>query len=105
MAAKGSVAKVAIAAKLKEVFGADYVGESAGKHYVWAQDENERVQIAISMTCPKVYLGEAPAATGLQFGDGIDFSAPATPPAPPAPAEISEKEQENIRELMARLGL
>lgn len=103
--ARGATAKAAIAAKLKEVFGADYAGESAGKHYVWAQDDGERLQIAISLTCPKNPIGETPAATGLQFGDGIDFSAPAAPPAPPAPAEISEKEQENIAALMARLGL
>jgi hypothetical protein len=102
--ARGAIAKSAVAEKIKEVFGADYVGESGGKHYVVANDGGEKVQIAISLTCPKNPIGEV--STGLVFGDGIDFAAaPVVAPSNAAPAEITQEEKDNIAELMAQLGL
>lgn len=59
--AKGNIAKAAIANKLQEVFGSDYVGEQDKKYYIWADDGDEKVQIAISMTCPKNPIGDMPS--------------------------------------------
>ena len=104
MASKGTNAKQVIIDKLKTAFGSDYVGENASKHYFWVDDGGEKVQIAVSLTCPKVPLGEA--VGGMVFGDGIDFAATpikATVTAPPA--EITQEEKDNIADLMARLGL
>ena len=42
--------------KLKEAFGENYIAEVDKKHYVWADDAGERVQIAISLTCPKNFI-------------------------------------------------
>ena len=104
MAAKGSVAKAKVAEKLKTLFGNDYVGESGGKHYVYENDGGERVQIAISLTCPKNPLGEITG--GVVFGDGIDFAATPIAATVTAPsAEITQEEKDNIAEIMARLGL
>lgn len=61
--AKGNIAKAAIANKLQEVFGNDYVGEQDKKYYIWADDGGEKVQIAISMTCPKNPIGDMPSLT------------------------------------------
>lgn len=61
MAARGSIAKVNVTETIKDAFGADFVGVSNGKMYVWANDGGERVQIALAMTCPKTPFGDTPA--------------------------------------------
>ena len=80
-----------------------YIGEFDKKHYFWSEEGGEKVQIAISMTCPKTPVGEVSIPTG----GGIDFTAStaAVAPAVHEPAEISDEEKTNIAELMARLGL
>lgn len=101
--AKGQLAKDRVIKKLKDVFGADYIGEYDKKHYVWVQDDGEKVQIAISLTCPKT-----PVATVTPSLDGgMDFSGDNDVIAPTSytPAEITPQEQENIAALLERLGL
>ena len=100
--ARGTEAKRRVTEKLKEAFGADYVGEFAGKQIVWADDEGERVQIAIAMTCPKTIVGaevRAAMSGGMEFGDGT------TPTEAPAAAEITPNEEQNISDLIKALGL
>ena len=102
--AKGSTAKLAIGKKLQELFGSDFVGESGGKYYVWENDGGEKVQIAISLTCPKNPIGTVDMSCA--FGDGIDFNAaPAVAPTPASPTEITDEERENLARMMAELGL
>ncbi len=103
MAARGSIAKSVVGKKIAEAFGADYVGETGGKHYVWAIENGERVQIAIAMTCPKTPIGEVPAkAEDFNWGDdnGTQESATAY-----KPAEITDDERERVADLMKKLGL
>lgn len=95
--AKGSIAKEQIAKKMAETFGADWIGERDKKYYLWANENGERIQIAISMTCPKTPIGEAGATTDsnvLNFEDGAE-----------TPIEITTDEKKNVADLMARLGL
>ena len=106
--ARGSTAKENITKRLAAAFGEDLIGEYDKKIYVWADDGGERVQIAISMTCPKAPIEVATNVTA-DLGDW-DFSG--TPKAPPAiavssapPAEITEQEIENLNTLLAKLGL
>lgn len=102
--ARGAIAKQHIVDKIKEVFGSDYIGENASKHYVWANDGGERVQIAISLTCPKTPIGTVDVTSA--FGDGIDFEAtPVVAQTKFEPAEITQEEKDNLSELMRRLGL
>ena len=54
--AKGNIAKQNVAKKIAEVFGSDFVGEFDKKLYLWSEENGEKVQIAISMTCPKILL-------------------------------------------------
>ena len=106
MAAKGSKAKELIIQKLKEVFGNDYIGEFNSKHYVWMDDGGEKVQIAISLTCPKVQV-ESVNTTNI-FSDGFDFENTEPAVATPTsfePAQITQEEQDNLATIMARLGL
>ena len=102
--AKGAVAKQNVVAKLKEVFGENYIGENANKHYVYADDGGEKVQIAISLTCPKNPIGTVDMSSA--FGDGLDFEAePVLVQTKFEPAEITPEETKNLADLMASLGL
>lgn len=106
--AKGSIAKTLVAQKIAQAFGPDYAGEFDKKIYVWAEENGEKVQIAISMTCPKVPVGAETIDFKAEPGDSLNFedmsAAPITGGAATS-AEISETEKKNIAELMARLGL
>ena len=105
--ARGATAKIEVINKIKSIFGTDYIGEEGSKYYVWANDGGERVQIAISLTCPKNQI----AAGGVvdltnAFSDGLDFEAvPVLVPQTEAPAEVTQEEQETLAAMMARLGL
>lgn len=99
--ARGAEAKKKVIEKIKEVFGDDFIGEVSNKYYVYATEAGEKLQIAISLTCPKnpVAIEGVPS-----FDGGFDFSAP--PVVKPEPAtEITEQEKQNIADLMAKLGL
>ena len=102
MAAKGTEAKNEVLETIQSAFGVDWIGIYDKKAYVWAKDGNEKVQIAISLTCPKVQVGEVSAGKDLDFEFGTDtilgtvgFS----------PAEITQEETDTINALMERLGL
>ena len=99
--AKGTIAKDVVTKKIMSAFGADFVAEQDKKLYVWADDGGERVQIAISLTCPKTPIGVSSVSNGLDFETMIIN----TQPTGFQPAEISEVEQKNIEDLMAKLGL
>jgi len=102
--ARGSIAKEKVAEKIKAAFGADFVGEVDKKLYVWADDGGERVQIALSMTCPKVMI-ETINTSELNYNTGRDFTNDDTIAVAPEKVEISDEERENVRKLMQRMGL
>lgn len=99
--AKGATAKVNVENKIREAFGADFVGNVDKKIYVWADDGGEKVQICISMTCPKVPVGVGSENNGIDF-DNMPAGGSATEFKP---AEITNEETENIRKLLTELGL
>lgn len=102
--AKGTIAKTKIAEKIKNLYGTDYVGEANGKHYIYENDGGEKVQIAISLTCPKTPIGTVDMSSA--FGDGMDFEAtPVVAQTTFIPAEITQEEKDNLADLMERLGL
>ena len=74
--------------------------------YVWADDGGEKVQVAISMTCPKTPVGDvdfsAEPGNSLNFED---MSAAPIAGGNTTTADITDEEKKNIAELMARLGL
>ena len=105
--AKGTIAKDLVEKKIISAFGADYVGTCDKKIYVTAMENGEKVQIAISLTCPKVPIV---VDNTVQIGD-FNFEDP-TPAVVTTnatgtftPAEITDEERKNVADLMARLGL
>jgi len=97
MAARGTVAKQEVMEKLREAFGDNFIGEHEKKIYVWANDGGDRVQIAITLTCPKVQIetGEVSAISDSAF--------PTTTSA--QSIEFTDQEKKNLEDLMARLNL
>ena len=105
MAAKGTIAKDRVAKALAQAFGNDYLGCVDKKSYVLADDGGEKIQVAVSLTCPKtpVEFGNTVLYTGT--GNELNFEdMVAVPAATPAP-EVSEAEQANIKSLLEKLGL
>lgn len=106
--AKGAFAKENIKKKLAECFGDDYIGEVDKKIYIWQDDGNERVQIALALTCPKVQVD---APDGASYTDHSDWNfeddavIAAKAPVAIKAAEITEEEKARIADMMSRLGL
>ena len=104
--AKGQIAKDYVAAKQKEIFGADFLGEADKKIYIQAPENGEKIQIAISMTCPKtpVEFANAPVVkNGMMDFEASTVYTTATAAEPIV--EVTETERENIAEMMRRFGL
>ena len=101
--ARGANAKVEVENKIREAFGSDFAGVVDKKIYVWADDGGERVQIAIAMTCPKVFIGESAEAGPAiaATGSGIDFEAQ----IPQKVTEVTQEELNRIEAMMNKLGL
>lgn len=105
--AKGAEAKQHIADKMAEVFGVDWIGEYEKKYYVWSIENGERVQVAISMTCPKVPI-EAPGIVKspvVEDNSNWDWGDTSTEYTTQPSAEITQQEQDNLRALLEKLGL
>ena len=103
--ARGAIGKQNVINKIKQAFGADFIGEYDKKLYVWATENGERIQIALSLTCPKVpvAISDNPTTGDFNFED----DAPNVVVAAGAyqPAEITKEERERVNDLMKRLGL
>lgn len=103
--ARGAIAKTNVTNRIKEAFGANFIGEYDKKLYVWAQENGEQVQIAISLTCPKVpvVVANAPVSGDFNFED----DSPNTVVAASAfqPADITDEERARVNDLMRLLNL
>ena len=103
--ARGQIAKNNVDQKIKVAFGSDFIGTYDKKLYVWATENGERIQIALSLTCPKVpvAISDNPTTGDFNFED----DAPNVVVAAGAyqPAEITKEERERVNDLMKRLGL
>lgn len=104
---KGNIAKESLINKIIENLGEFYLGVYDKKYYFAMPENGEKIQVAISMTCPKTPVEFS--ATNDAGGDWnfTDDTPKATPVAVSnaAPAEITESEKQNIADLMRRLGL
>ena len=106
--AKGNDAKEKLINKIITALGSDYVGCFDKKYYFNSEENGEKVQIAISMTCPKTPVGAEMMDFKAEPGDSLNFEDMSAAPIAGGKtntAEISDEEKKNIAELMARLGL
>lgn len=93
---KGALAKEQVTTIIKNAFGQNFLGELDKKLYVLADDGGEKVQIAISLTCPK---------SEVSFGVSISQTINDTTEAYTTMAEVTEQETATLTELLKKLGL
>lgn len=89
MATKGSLAKENVLKKIINALGSDYIGEFDKKYFCWADDDGQRIQVSIALTCPKVYRGVEETDTNEM---NFEETAATAAPAGFKPAEITEQE-------------
>lgn len=102
MASNNQEAKDYVENKIAMIFGSDFIGNIGGKLYVYGKNKDgSKVQVALSMTCPKVAVEpvEAPI-TGFDWSD-----SPAPKAAEPKPQGFTDEEKANIAILLDALGL
>lgn len=101
--AKGAQAKEALIKRFITAVGNDYAGTENDKdYYFWSQENGERVQIKVSMTCPKTPVEFEGNGGDLNFEDdsGGGNNSPAA-----NPVKMSEDEQATLERLMKELNL
>ena len=97
--ARGSAAKAEVENIIRNAFGKNFLGvdTSTKKLYVLANDGDEMINIAISMTCPKTPFGVVE--------DGMNFDATPAKPDVFQPAEMTNEETERVRKLIEKFNL
>lgn len=104
--ARGAIGKQQVIEKIAAAFGEDYIGEIDKKLYVWTNEEGERIQIAISLTCPKNPVKiENNSIPQTATGDWDFEGEIITTPVLANKAEITLEEKQKVADLMAKLGL
>lgn len=103
--AKGTVAKQKVTEIIREAFGTNFIGEYDKKLYVLANDGGEMVQIAISLTCPKVQVEFAASTPVGDYNFEDDTSTQVVAASVFQPADITEEERARVNDLMKKLGL
>ncbi len=103
--AKGAIGKQNVINKIKQAFGADFIGEYDKKIYVWTTENGERIQIAMSLTCPKtqVSVADTPVTGDFNFEDDAPNVVVAA--GTYQPADITSEERERVNDLIKKLGL
>lgn len=110
MASKGTIAKATVEKKIAEAFGADFLGISDKKIYLNVSDGGaEKIQVALSMTCPKTPVDFGVVATPVATLSEKEINEippwEDIPTFTPKKAEITKEERENVYKLMEKLGL
>ena len=98
---KGDIAKQNVLKKIQECFGDDYVNYLDKKIYVIANDGNDTVQIALSMTCPKVEVEKAGSAVSSTQATKTG----AWESTPTQVAQITQEEKDNLKRLRLKFNL
>ena len=100
--AKGAIAKDALIKRFIAAVGKDYAGTENDKdYYFWSVENGERVQIKVSMTCPKTPVEFQGNGGDLNFDD--DTTGTAAPAA--SPVQMSDDEAATLERLMKELDL
>lgn len=101
--ARGAIAKQQVENRIRLEFGDDFVGSNGKELFVWGEENGERVQIKIALTCPKteyngpdVSGGKPAPKAALDWSDNTT-ETPAT--------ELTQEEKETVNSLLAKLGL
>ena len=99
--ARGSVAKQEVENRIRCEFGDDFVGSDGKALYVWGEENGERIQIKISLTCPKTNF-QGTDVKPMAKSENFDWSEGV---GPAEPTELTEEEKATVDMLLQKLGL
>lgn len=106
MARKGELARDNATKIIADAFGSNFAAIQDKKIYVWVDDGGEKVQLAISLTMPKVTVGAAAADAHDWSNVDATTEVSSAPPAAPAPhTEMTAEDEAKVQELMKTLGI
>lgn len=94
--AKGTLAKQNLIKRFATVLGKDYLGTDGTKHYFMSEENGEKIQVAISMTCPKTPFGGSNGEINFESDDVFI-------PVKSQGVEPSQEEKEIIKRLIQEL--
>ncbi len=97
--AKGAEAKENLIKRFATAVGADYCGEQDKKYYFWSMENGEKVQVAVSLTCPKTPVMINGVSNELNFEDDAPVATPTTV------KQMDEEEKATLERLMKELDL
>lgn len=94
--ARGNIAKEQATKTIIKAFGNSFVCVQDKKIYVWAEENGEKVQIAITLTCPKAIV-EGHSLTKANSDEECAFAT--------TPVDISPEDKRKIEKLKEKLGI
>ena len=96
--AKGTEAKANLINRFRTAVGDDFICEKDKKFYFWSSENGERIQVAVSMTVPKVLVECTASGGDLDFSDDDTATKHET-------VEMKEDEKATLDRLIKELGL
>lgn len=106
--AKGAASKSELFAKIKEVYPESFWEDEGKILRVPMSEAGERVEIKVTLTAAKTNLGgdSAPSAFGsAEVPKNFSMPAPETSQVAPAVTEMTQEEKDNVKKMIAALGL
>lgn len=105
MARRGDTARENVTERIKEAFGADFVGIQDKKIYVQAKENGEKIQFAISLTMPKTPIGATENPNDWRPKTEPKTEDSSVVVTSDKPATLSPEDEATIAKLMKDLGI
>lgn len=105
MAARGTIAKTKLITKVADALGDNWIGEVGGKYYAWSEENGQKMQICIALTCPKTEVTSGNVTVSAAPGEEMsDFASLVGKTRDSAP-EITSEEDKKAAELLEKLNM
>lgn len=102
MALKGTILKKEITDKILEVFPGSFLYNDGKEIRIVGTEDGQEIQVKVALTCAKVNV--TPDGENALPGDpNVVISTPNNDTS--ATVEVSQEEKDNVKKLMASLGL
>lgn len=101
MAVKGTILKKEITDKILEVFPGSFLYNDGKEIRIPGMEEGQLIQVKVTLTCAKTNVEQ----NGENALPGEVMSTSTIDSTPQTTVEISQEEKDNVKKLMASLGL
>ena len=101
MAVKGTILKKEITDKILEVFPGSFLYNDGKEIRIPGMEDGQLIQVKVALTCAKTNVEQ----NGENALPGEVMSTSTIDSTPQTTVEISQEEKDNVKKLMASLGL